>query len=211
MEQYSDKIKSVVELLLARGCKPLAFGRHKAVFVSGNLVYRVPKSFYAIQELIYEDEFVKHSVKGKFSWITRGNDKVYVLLPKSRLIHINGVPVQLMEKLVPIASEDTRDVAKKHKWLPNLCLANDGEQAGFNRKKKLRCYDFANLKLVLENRSKIIQKAEARFSVYLDEYHGKMEVNGTGSDYFRNLGLRDSYGCPWQESLNKLKEHLAFT
>ena len=210
-EQFADKIKSVVELLMARGCKPLAFGRHKAVFVKGNLVYRVPRSFSAVHELLYEDEFVKLSNNGKFYWKSSiGGNRVYVLLPRTRLITINGVMVQIMEKLAPIPNCDAHKVSRTHKWLPNLCLANDGEQAGFNRSKKLRCYDFANLRFTVGCEHKAVMKADARYNVFMESNFGKVEFSGISSEFFTNLGLKHSYGCPHTETVESMSELLKF-
>lgn len=201
--KFSELVKGVIDNLIARGFKPLGYGRHKAVLVHGDYVYRIPKDVPAILELFHEDSFVRKSRNGRFYWKHRGR-KIYVKLPKARLIYINGIPVQIMEKLIPV--ERYKADSTKYKWLDNLNLANDGSQVGFNKRKKLYCYDFAHLSQILPH--KLTVKASDKFHAFMNK-SGWIE-DGLGGNYLDIKGFGYSYGAPEKSFLTERAEILKF-
>jgi hypothetical protein len=103
-------------------------GRHRRVFESKFNVIKCPKNMAGIDanydELRWYKQYLKMSPKRRWAKLAR-----------CRLIHIQDIPILVMEKLcfdnIP------------HGKLPEWTMSIDGGQVAFNKQKELVAYDYA--------------------------------------------------------------------
>jgi hypothetical protein len=200
-KSFKRAFGSISKLLLKNGFVPLGYGRHKATFGRGDIVFRVPRNMEAVYEMFLESEMAKTADKGIFYF---GFDKAYLIrVPRMRQIYIKGIPVQMMEKLIPYTRDEIRGL--KDKWLDDLAKGGDGRQVGRNKYGITKAYDFADIAGFVNHEHSIKIEAGKKYEKVFDSF-SDVHVSG---EYLDKKGLIRSLGVPGDGVVEQLAPRLA--
>ena len=200
-KSFKRSFASITVFLIKNGFVPLGYGRHKATFGRGDIVFRVPRSLEAVYEMFQEYEMSKMAENGLFYF---GFDKAYhIRVPRMRQLYIKGLPVQMMEKLVPYTREEIRGL--KDKWLDNLAKGGDGRQVGRNKNGITKAYDFADIGTFVSKEHPSMVRA---WDNYMKVSQGFSDTH-VDWEYLEKKGLVDTHGVPGENAMERLAPRLA--
>ncbi len=194
---YSATATALIERLMSRGFKPLGKGSTRASFVRKNLIIKIPKSISYFGENFTEGHISKRSKKCIFTWKEDGTRRT-IKIAKTRLFMIDGIPVIVMEKVIPVTRDETSHIHfKRPDWLSDMLDTGDGYQVGRDRFGELKAFDFGHM----HSRCKINKKIDLAISAFGEE--------GYGIDYkfWQSLKIDDSYGTN-KDDFVRSKMHL---
>jgi hypothetical protein len=203
-KDFDRNVKLLIKLFLKKKAVPLGYGRHKATFAHGNYVYRIPISLGAFDELFVEANISKAAKQGFFIW---DDGDSFILPAKTRIITIMDIPVQVMEKLVPVARYSTG--ALEENWLKHLERCGDGKQVGRDKNGIIKAFDFSDVRDCLGRSDPIVKDAVERANALVNKFTGDRWT--VECSYLSNVGLEYTPGNPDSFFLEKRKEAFTFT
>jgi hypothetical protein len=212
---FEFMVKRIINAMLKKGAKPLGYGRHKATFAYKNLVYRVPISVFAFKDVILESEIYNATDEhGNFywnetSWNGEIRDKRYIKPARTRLIYIKDIPIQVMEKVIPLCRSEA--FSRKEPWLKHLERGNDGRQIGRNKDGEIRAFDFSDIADCLNYENSVISRANEKSTEYANRFSGDIMRISLNTDFLRKKGVQLSPGSPDSIFIERNMDILRFT
>lgn len=203
-KDFDHSVKILIKLFLQKKAVPLGYGRHKATFAHGNYVYRIPISLGAFDELFVEANISKAAKQGFFIWDCGDS---YILPAKTRIITIMDIPVQVMEKLIPVARYSTG--ALEENWLKYLERCGDGKQVGRDKNGTIKAFDFSDVRDNLGRTDPIVKDAVEKATALVNKFTG--DTWAVERAYLNNIGFEYTPGNPDSFFLERRKEAFAFT
>lgn len=203
---FRHVIDEIILTLMYKGFKPLGFGTTRAVFVRGNRVYKIPLNVAHFKNNIAEAELHKRSKNGKFSWLDTDAKKRYIQLPKCRLIVLKGIPILVMEKLVPVLNGDKLEFP----WKDHLEFSGDGCQIGTDKHGNLKVFDFGHMPYMSRNNldelGTSVQALHCKYSNKFTTLSKRIK-----EDELYSLGFSQAIGDFLATVIEEKKELFAFT
>ena len=210
---FTEVIEEILLTLMYKtGFKAIGFGSTRAVFAHKNLVYKIPMTPHPYHlESMYVEDFASRNAnkEGMFTWSNEWGTEKTIKVPKCRLIHIKGVPVLIMEKLVPchIPWEERRE----YPWLSDLDSTHDGLQIGKDRNGVIKTMDYGHILKNIENYEFLREKAKQTASIFK---HLNIDKCYDYCEYLQHelmkLGFSESIGVSFN-ALKEKQEVFAFT